>query len=148
VVLGSVRVRVALIIVRENKVLLIKQRKKSREYWLVPGGGVDFGETIEQSAKREFIEETGLDVDVKELLFSCETIGGKDRHIIHLFFKGEILSGDLRLGEEENLIDLKFIDIDEFNNIIIYPNVKEKIIDSIKNKTFVPCHIHGNIWED
>ena len=144
----GVRVRVALIIRGEEGILLIKHKKGNDEYWLVPGGGVDFGETMEESAKREFLEETGLNVDVGRLLFTCETIGGANRHIIHFFFEGKVISGDLRLGEEENLIELKYVKIDRIPYIRLYPKVGEKIVDSINNNEFIPHHIHGNIWED
>ena len=44
--MSGVRVRVAVIICRNNQVLLVEHQKKNKKYWLLPGGGVEFGESL------------------------------------------------------------------------------------------------------
>ena len=41
------RIRVSGILTKDDKILFVKHRKKGEEYYLLPGGGVDFGETFE-----------------------------------------------------------------------------------------------------
>lgn len=55
-------------------------------FWSPPGGGVEFNETVPEAVKREFLEETGLSVQVEELLFVNEFIKWPF-HAIELFFR-------------------------------------------------------------
>ena len=54
------RIRVAGLLRRGDAVLLCNHRKGEQSYWLLPGGGVEEGETLEQALRRELVEECGL----------------------------------------------------------------------------------------
>ncbi len=64
------RIRYQGAIVREDHILLIKHRHHAdgRDYWLIPGGGIEDGETEEQCVQREMREETNLEVVVERLV--------------------------------------------------------------------------------
>lgn len=64
-------IRCQAVILKDNQILVLKQYNfiNNEEYWLLPGGKVEEGETPEEAIKREIKEETNLDVDVKALLF-------------------------------------------------------------------------------
>ncbi|MCX6081060.1 MAG: NUDIX domain-containing protein [Chloroflexi bacterium] len=76
------------IIVRNHHIALIKRERDGRIYYVVPGGGREPGETPEQTAVRESLEELGLNVAIDRLLarvifhgreqfyFSARVIGG------------------------------------------------------------------------
>ena len=49
----ALRIRVGSIIIKDEKILLIAHKKNNHIYWLIPGGGVNFGETLEDALKRE-----------------------------------------------------------------------------------------------
>ncbi len=46
----------------EKSLLLVRHRKGNRQYWIIPGGRLEYGETFPECAVRELKEETGLDV--------------------------------------------------------------------------------------
>ena len=56
------------VVVREDKILLVKHLMDGKEFYCLPGGGIDEGETPEVSAIRELKEEAGVDGTVERLL--------------------------------------------------------------------------------
>jgi ADP-ribose pyrophosphatase YjhB (NUDIX family) len=59
-------------IVRDNQILLIRHREheSGRSYWILPGGGIEPGESEEDCVRREIKEETNLDVRIVSLLLN------------------------------------------------------------------------------
>ncbi len=143
------RVRVAGILIEDDRILLIEHTKNNRKYWLVPGGGVDWGESAAEALIREFNEETSLDIEVEKFLFISETIApDKQKHVINLYFKikkVENSSNIMKLGEEKILTDLRFIPEDEIKNIKLYPNIKEKLIKLLNKENIEPYL--GLLWD-
>lgn len=79
--------RVAGIAVHENSFLL--HRGEGEQFWTFPGGRAEFGETAEQTLKREMMEELGIDVEVVRLLWFVEsffTYAEMQYHEIGLYF--------------------------------------------------------------
>lgn len=122
---NKVRVRVCGLLQEDNKLLLIKHKSIGSKgiLWSPPGGGIEFGETAEESLEREFLEETNLEVEVTNFLFTYEMMN-KKHHAIELFFEVKKLGGDLRLGrdpelnEESQIItDLTFLDYKEMDKM-------------------------------
>ncbi|MDO8487869.1 MAG: NUDIX domain-containing protein [bacterium] len=62
-------IRASAVIFKDDKLVLIHRHNHGREYWVLPGGGVETGETAEQAVVREVKEETNLDVTNCKLAF-------------------------------------------------------------------------------
>jgi len=144
---GDVRVRVAGILITGNGVLLIAHKKNNDVYWLLPGGGVDYGESLSEALVREFFEELNIDVTVRDLAFISDSIdpsGG--RHILNICFICSYTGGEYLLGEEGRLHDFNFFGRNEIADIKIFPPINDELI-SIMDSGVHGKYI-GKLWKD
>lgn len=97
------KVGVGVMIVKDGKILFGKRKGSHGEgAWSLPGGHLEFGESLEECAKREVMEETGLLVDgIKEVTFTNDIFTTEDKHYITLYVKAKLVSGKLELKEPE-----------------------------------------------
>lgn len=104
---------VGIVPVNEHRqVLLVKQyRHPTRsELWEIPAGKLDADESPEACALRELFEETGLTGSISSFGKFYTTPGYSDE--IFYLFKAHDLSGDMALPDDDEIIEIKFIDID------------------------------------
>ena len=80
------RVRVAVCLTAAERLLLVAHRKGAHQYWLLPGGGVEMGETLVEATRREVREETGVEAEIGRLLIVCDAIEPAGRHLVNLVF--------------------------------------------------------------
>jgi 8-oxo-dGTP diphosphatase len=59
---------------------MVRHVHDSRDYWTLPGGGIEKGETPENAAEREVLEETGLVVTTSRFLFTTTSDRGTKSH--------------------------------------------------------------------
>ncbi len=118
--------RVAGICVIDNKVLLQKPVSDSDGY-AFPGGHVSFGETNEETLKRELFEETGLDITVHELKWLGEIFyywNGKRFQQICPYYQFSINTAVDSFspfkGKEGHLM-FYWVPIDKLDEILVYP---------------------------
>lgn len=69
------RVAVGAIVFKEGRILLVQRGKPPAEgYWAIPGGSVEIGESLQQAAQREILEETGISIHAHEPVFTFDII--------------------------------------------------------------------------
>jgi mutator protein MutT len=99
-------VGVGAVIVDDGKVVLIKRKYEPLAgQWSLPGGGVELGETLEDSVAREMLEETGLVVEVGAVIEVFDRItrdaDGRVRyHFVLVDYLCRPISGELRAGSD------------------------------------------------
>ncbi len=131
---NHLRVRVCGVYVKENKILLVKHHALQEEgfFWAPPGGGLQFGETIESALKREFIEETGLEIEIQKLLTVTEYLS-LPLHAVELFFHVKAINGELIQGkdpeismENQLISEVKMLSVAEIDRLQKESSVKHR----------------------
>lgn len=124
----TVRVGLAVMILRDNKVLLGHRSAKRKDTggifepdtWTVPGGKQEFGETMFEGAIREVKEETGLTVSDLEL-FSASDDVQPDRHFVTLQFIARSCEGTLGVMEPEKEDEWRWFPLDSLPENLYSP---------------------------
>lgn len=99
-------VGVGVVVWKDNAVLLIQRGKPPRAgTWSLPGGRQELGETTREAGVREVREETGLEVDIKDLIDVVDTIHRDDEGHVHMQYTlvdywAEWVSGELVAGTD------------------------------------------------
>ncbi len=120
------RITSAVLVEHEGKFLLAERNKKNYHgYWIIPGGGVKFGETIQEAAIREIKEETNLDVElIKQIGFKEIVNVPANYHSIIFFHLAK--PKHLDIEAKEDVSKAKFLSIEEIKQI----KSQEKLAES------------------
>jgi ADP-ribose pyrophosphatase YjhB (NUDIX family) len=102
---------VGAVLIHEGRVLLIRRGKEPlRGRWVVPGGTVELGETLEEALAREVLEETGLVVTPREVVAVFDRIqrdaGRVDYHYVIVDYLCDYVSGEARAGSDAEAVAL------------------------------------------
>lgn len=101
---NRLRLRVCGLYREGDQLLMVRHRgiSPTNTFWCPPGGGAQFGETAPEALVREFVEETGLEVEIGGMLFVNEFML-PPLHALELFFEVRALSGVIRQGSDPEM---------------------------------------------
>ncbi|MCI0514772.1 NUDIX domain-containing protein [candidate division KSB1 bacterium] len=120
--------RAIVIIIRQQQLLVIQRRKKGREYYALPGGSRESGESIEATAIREIQEETGLKVTLKTKLAAFENLGRFEHYFLADLIEGEVCPGaELTESNPDNFYALEWVDLARLQIINLLPEAAKKL---------------------
>jgi len=147
--LQNIRIRVAGILVKDGKILLVRHEKNGKSYWLIPGGGMDFGETAEEALVREYQEEVGLKIKVGKLVLVHDSIPPtKHRQVLNLYFLVTAEDMNIKVTQDAVLKGADLHPLSEFPKLQVNPDVKAEILEGIRKDWSESCRDLGNEWKD
>ena len=141
-------IRVAGLLAADKRILMVEQARGDERYWLLPGGGVRFGETLADALKRELREEVGLRVGVGRLLAIVESISPDPqyhKHVVHLVF--EISASPEALPEplDEAVLTATYLNELELARADMRPPIAEFLIACLRELPSSPQYL-GRRW--
>lgn len=114
---------IGVLLFKENKLLLGKRlNAHGQNTWAPPGGHLEFGETIEQCAAREVLEETGLvTTNIKPITFTNDIFIKENKHYITIFVNAEYAGGTPKNIEPEKCAEWRWFTLNDLPNELFLP---------------------------
>jgi len=130
-------VGVGILLVRENKLLLVKRKyDPDAGFWSIPGGHLDLGERVESAAEREAFEETGFKVKVTNLAgiinkIMCDNKGRIEYHYVLINYFVEQIDGDINQPPkaQDDALKAKFVPFEELKEYKLTKSLIELLKD-------------------
>ena len=126
------RVRVAALLRWNDRVLLCRQEKPGKEYWLLPGGGVGSGESLVDALRRELLEEVGIDdpmpfegpVAIVDSISPQRAI--RARHVVHIIFSTDLGGRSLEAvtSADAAVRGHRLFGVGELDEVVLHPPIQ------------------------
>jgi ADP-ribose pyrophosphatase YjhB (NUDIX family) len=131
-VIGTPRVRVSAVLRWNGQILLCRHEKPGKEYWLLPGGGVDAGESLIDALRREIAEEIGIDDDlpiegpvcIVDSIAPPRTLTTK--HVVHIVFASDLTGLSLQTvrSEDSAVRGHRLFGLADLDGIVLHPPIQ------------------------
>jgi ADP-ribose pyrophosphatase YjhB (NUDIX family) len=129
------RVRVSAIVRWHGRMLLCQHSKLGDEVWLLPGGGVQSGESLVRALRRELLEETGLfpegaDFPLEGPVALVDSIAPDSsavrKHVVHIIFATEVLDDSLEdvVSEDEAVGGHRLFGPRDLDEVMLHPPIQ------------------------
>jgi ADP-ribose pyrophosphatase YjhB (NUDIX family) len=127
------RIRVSALLRWEDRILLCRHEKPGRgEYWLLPGGGVNSGESLTDALYRELSEECGIDdeLPVEGPVAIVDSIAPQPqfaaKHVVHIIFAGDLSGRSLEAvtSHDAAVRGHRLFDSHELDGVIVHPPIQ------------------------
>lgn len=118
------------LILKEDKILLIKRGfDPYKGFWAIPGGHLDYDETVKDAVRREVKEETNLDVTSLSLVDVYSSPSRSPLQTVAIAYKVEV-QGEAKYGSDA--IDLAFFSLDDLPDCLAFDH--KQIIEDYRKK--------------
>jgi 8-oxo-dGTP diphosphatase len=129
-------VGVGAVVIKDGKVLLVKRGiEPNKGFWAIPGGSLNLGETLQEGAEREIMEETGITIKARDPVYSFDFFerdgDGRIRfHYVIVDMIADYVSGEVCAADDA--MEAKWVSRVELNDMHVSRNTL-KILDFLKN---------------
>lgn len=130
------RIGVASIIVKDNKILMGRRLgAHGSGSWSFPGGHLEFNESVEDCARRETLEEAGIQItNLRDFAFTNDFFPEADKHYVTLFVLADYLSGTPQILEPDKCGGWEWFEWDDLPKPLFLPinNLLKKGLNPFK----------------
>jgi len=126
------RIRVSAVLRWRGRILLCKQEKPGKEYWLLPGGGVNSGESLVEALRRELAEEVGIiellplegPVAIVDSIAPERSFAAK--HVVHIIFAGDLGGRSLETvtSSDAAIRGHRLFALSELDDVVLHPPIQ------------------------
>lgn len=123
------KIRPAVAIIENKKILTMHYKYGGQDVYNLPGGNLEFGESLTLALSRELEEELGIKVEIGELMMVGEVhFPEPQKQTIHFIFEGKITEGTPALNPEHtSALAIRWLSIEELATVNLYPNISKKL---------------------
>jgi 8-oxo-dGTP diphosphatase len=134
----------------DEGIVVVRHLKDGEIYDLLPGGGVELGETLEEALKREVLEETGLTCDVGAPLFINDTIAPDgSRHVVQITFMATCTGGELDMHPaDERVMGPHTVPVALLTYLDLRPPMAEQLLAASTAGFPATAAYLGSLWTD
>src|ERR671915_265385 len=126
------RIRVSAILCWSGRILLCRHEKGERSYWLLPGGGVNSGESLVDALHRELAEEVGVEdeLPVEGPVAIVDSIApvrsSAAKHVVHIIFAADLGARSLETvtSEDAAVRGHRLFAVTELDEVVLLPPIQ------------------------
>ena len=126
------RIRVSAVLRWRDRILLCRHEKPGKEYWLLPGGGVESGESLIDALHRELAEEVGIDAELplEGPVAIVDSISPQaslvQKHVVQIVFAGDLSGRSLErvTSADAAVRGHRLFALDELDDVVLHPPIQ------------------------
>ena len=120
---GNPRVAVGAVVFKDDCVLLVRRgQPPAEDLWAIPGGSVEIGETLQEAAEREILEETGIQIRAAKPIYTFDVIDRDATGKVRFHYVIVDLAADYVLGEPlpgDDAVEARWVSAKEINGLAV-----------------------------